>query len=118
MPAPYVAGSPPDEFDRTLETAKALDRHLQDAIGSLAPQKESTMPNPGSFAASLRAMVDEAKAGVEQAQADGRAKVSEAVAKLNEAKEATAKVAGAMAQTISDQAAEVISDLGQISNDL
>jgi hypothetical protein len=116
MPAPYIAGAPPDEFDNTLETARTLDRHLQQAITDLGQPKGPTMSD--SFAASLRAMIDEAKAGVEQAREDGRSKVSAAVAKLNEAKAATVKVSGAIAQTISDQADEVISDLGQISNDL
>lgn len=77
-----------------------------------------TSPTPGSFAASIRAMMDEARAGVAQARADGLAKVGEAVGKLNDAKAATAKVAGTMAQTIEDEAASVLSELGQISNDL
>jgi hypothetical protein len=46
-------------------------------------------PIPGSFAASMRAMMDEARAGVAQARADGVAKVGEAVSKLNDAKVAT-----------------------------
>ena len=78
----------------------------------------TTNPAPGGFAASLRAMMDEARAGVEQARADGLAKVGEAVQRLNDAKAATAHVAGKMAATIEDEAAAVVSELGQISNDL
>lgn len=118
MPAPYLTGAAPDEFDRTLETARTLDRHLQDAIGGLAQQKGPTMPTtaPGGFAAGLRAILDEAKAGLEQAQKDGRAKVGEAVAKLKDATTATLQVSGTIAQAITEQADEVMSDLGQISN--
>jgi hypothetical protein len=77
-----------------------------------------TTPAPGSFAASIRAMMDEARHGVAQARADGLAKVTEAVGKLTEAKTATAHVAASMAKTIEDEAASVLAELGQISNDL
>jgi hypothetical protein len=78
----------------------------------------STPAAPGSFAASLRAMMDEARAGVTQARADGLAKVGDAVGKLNEAKVAVTHVTGAMAATIESEAADVLAELGQISNDL
>lgn len=78
----------------------------------------STPAAPGSFAAGIRAMMNEARAGVAQARSDGLAKVSDAVGKLNEAKVATAHVAGTMAKTIEDEAADVMAELGQISNDL
>jgi hypothetical protein len=80
--------------------------------------KSMSTPNPGSFAAGIRAMMDEARAGVAKARADGLAKVGDAVGKLNDAKVATAHVAGAMAQTIENEAADVMAELGQISNDL
>lgn len=117
MPAPYVTGEQPD-LDQTLETAKTLDRHLQEAIRDFAPTKGPTMSPtaPGGFAASLRAILDEAKAGLEQAQQDGKAKVGEAVAKLKDATTATLQVSGTIAQAITDQADAVMSDLGQISN--
>lgn len=76
------------------------------------------MPAPGSFAASLKAIVNEAKAGIEQAKADGLAKVTASVGKLKDAAAATTKVTSAMAQTAEDDAAAVLSELGQISNDL
>lgn len=78
----------------------------------------STTPAPGSFAADIRAMMDEARAGVAQARADGRAKVGEAVQKLHQAKTATAHVADKMAGMIHDEASDVLAELGQISNDL
>lgn len=116
MSAPYVTGSQPG-LNETLESAKALDRFLGEAIRDLAPLKDQAMTTaPGGFAASLRAILDDAKAGLEQAQADGRARVGEAVAKLKDATAATLQVSGNLAQTISDQADEVMSDLGQISN--
>jgi ribosomal protein L1 len=84
------------------------------------PPKGNTMstPAPGSFAAQIRAMMDEARAGVAQARADGIAKVGEAVGKLHDAKVATAKVADQMVNRIEDEAASVMSEIGQISNDL
>jgi hypothetical protein len=72
----------------------------------------------GSFAASIRAMMDEAREGVQQARADGLAVVQSAVNELGEAKAATVKVAGQMAKTIRDEASDVMAELGQISNDL
>jgi hypothetical protein len=77
-----------------------------------------TNPVPGGFAAGIRAMMDEARAGVAQARADGLAKVGEAVQALNEAKTATAHVADKMAGAIHSEAADVMAELGQISNDL
>ncbi len=75
-------------------------------------------PPAGSFAASIRAMMDKARAGVAQARADGLARVGEAIGKLNDAQAATAHVAGSMAKTIEDEASSVMSELAQISNDL
>lgn len=83
------------------------------------PQSKSmTTPAPGSFAASLKALLDEGRAGVEQAKADGHAKVRDALGKMHEAKTAVAHVTNNMAQTIHDEAHSVLSELGQISNDL
>lgn len=73
---------------------------------------------PGSFAASIRAMMDEARQGIAQARAEGLAKVGAAVGKLNEAKAATAHVTGQMVATIESEAADVMAELGQFSNAL
>jgi hypothetical protein len=85
-----------------------------------APTRTITMSTPtkGSFAAGLKAMMDEARAGIQQARADGVAKVGEAVGKLNDAKVATTKVAANIVSTIESEAADVMAELGQISNDL
>lgn len=83
-----------------------------------ATQKGPSMTAPGSFAASIKAMLDDARAGVAKAREDGLAKVGEAVKKLGVAKDATVHVAGTMAKTIEEEAASVMSELGQISNDL
>jgi hypothetical protein len=85
-----------------------------------AKPKEVRMssPAPGSFAASIRAMMDEARSGVAKAREEGLAKVSDAVSKLGEAKAATEHVAASMAKTIHDEADAVMAELGLISNDL
>lgn len=80
--------------------------------------KPMSRPPVGSFAASLRAMMDESRDSLARARADGLKQVAEAVEKLNDAKSATRQVAGTMARTIEDEAAAVLSELGQISNDL
>jgi hypothetical protein len=85
---------------------------------SIRTEPMSIPAAPGSFAASLKAMMDEARAGIAQARTDGAAKVSDAVSKLNDAKVATTHVAGTIAKTIEDEAADVLRELGQISNDL
>lgn len=110
----------------TSTTAFASDDEIETAIRNalrlpsvplIAEKPESaSMTAPGSFAASIRAMMDEARAGVAQARADGLAKVTEAVGKLTEAKAATAQVAASMAKTIEDEAASALAELGQISN--
>lgn len=108
--------------------AQKLDDHLADSIAHLTPLPTVNLtegkpmttppPVPGSFAASIRAMMDEARAGVAQARSDGLAKVGEAVGKLTDAKVSIAKVSASMATTIEEEAASVLSELGQISNDL
>ena len=109
--------------------AQKLEDHLVAAIAEFTPtplpvvnlteaKPVMTTPAPGSFAASIRAMMDEARAGVAQARTDGLAKVGQAVGKLSEAKVSIAKVSASMATTIEEEAASVLSELGQISNDL
>jgi hypothetical protein len=96
--------------------SNATDEQIGAEIARI--RKTEPMTKPGSFAAGIRAMMDEARAGVAKAREDGLAKVGDAVKKLDEAKVATVSVAGQMAKTIEDEAAEVMSELGQISNDL
>ncbi len=80
--------------------------------------KTMSTPNPGSFAASIRAMLDQGRAGVEKAKADGLAQVSAAVNKMNDAKDATAKVSASIAASIHSEVADVMAELGQFSNEL
>lgn len=80
--------------------------------------KPMTTPAPGSFAASLRALMDDARAGVAQAKVDGMAQVQEAVGDLHQVKASVVHVTGKMAQSIKDEAADIRAELGQISNDL
>jgi hypothetical protein len=63
-------------------------------------------------------MMDEARASLEQARSDGTTQVKKAVEKLAMAKESVGKVSGQIAKTISDEADDVMAELGQISNDL
>lgn len=102
----------------SITTTTPLPQVLLTPAPAQPQGKPMTTPAPGSFAASIKAMMDEARAGVAQARADGLAKVTEAVGKLHDAKAATAKVASNMVQTIEDEAAAAMSELGQISNDL
>jgi hypothetical protein len=128
--------------DHAVATSEKLNQHLSKSIQMLRAQQHvpevsvqtplptvsindqetkaapMTNPAPGSFAASIKAMLDEAKAGLAQARAEGLATVQQAVAKLNDAKAATAKVAGNMAKTIEEEAASALSELGQVSNDI
>jgi len=107
---------PPPNVPVQIETPMPA---LAATAAPIQPQgKPMTTPAPGSFSASLKAMLDEAQAGLEQARNDGRARVGAAVGKLNEAKTATTKVATTVAQQIEDTASAALSDLGQISNDL
>ena len=82
----------------------------------IIPAAPATTPSPGGFVASIRAMMDEARAGLTQARTDGLAKVGDAVSKLVEAKVAVTQVSASMARTIEDEAASVLAELGQISN--
>jgi hypothetical protein len=111
-------GASDDEIVASIQKAESARLSSAAPTPAQSQDKPMTTPAKGSFAASLKAMMDEARAGVAQARADGIAKVSEAVGKLNEAKTATAQVAGAMAKNISDEADSVLAELGQISNDL
>jgi hypothetical protein len=108
-----------DEFRPVRAASDALDAHLTSAIAELSQGKPAvTVAAPGSFAASLKAIVDDARAGLAQQRVDGVAQVQAAVGKINEAKAAVAHVTSSMAKTIEDEAAAVLAELGQISNDL
>lgn len=103
--------------DQEIEDAIRVALRLP-AVPLIDQPKDAPMSTPaqGSFAASIRAMMDEARAGVAQARADGLAKVGAAIAKLDEAKVQTARVADGMARAIADEADAALAELGQISN--
>src|SRR5246127_1270387 len=118
-----IAAVDPMATDKEIEeaTRKAASMTAASApepVSTPAAPKASPMTNPapGGFAAGLKAILDNAKAGVAKAQADGLAKVNAAATKLNEAAAHTAAVTDNMAQTINDQADAVLAELGQISN--
>lgn len=73
---------------------------------------------PGGFAASLKALVDDAKSSIAQAQADGFAEVQSAVADLHKVKATVKHVTGNMAAGIRGDIADIHAELGQITNDL
>jgi hypothetical protein len=115
------ASATESDVERAIRAAVA-STDIVTTIPMVSPIAEKPKGKPmavqGGFAASIKAMLDEARTGLEQAQADGKAKVGEAVGKYNQAKAATAHVTGTMAKTIADEADAVLSELGQISNDL
>lgn len=86
----------------------------------IASPAASVRPKPraGSFAAGIRAMLDDARAGLDRAKADGLAKVQDAVGELQAAKEATGKISDQIAQTIRDEAADARAELGQFTNEI
>lgn len=108
------------------EIVKVLDASPIPSGALLAPVTMAEAPKvqpmppaaPGSFAASLKALMDDARAGIIQARADGRAKVSEALGLMTEAQAATRHVTDAMASTIKAEADDVMTELRQITNDL
>lgn len=105
-----------------LTASQQLDQHLTTAIADLStpPAGKPVMSATptGSFVAGLKAMVDDARADLERTRIDGTAVVQVAVGKIHEAKAAVAHVTSSMAKTIEDEAAAVLAELGQISNDL
>lgn len=75
-----------------------------------------TKPAPGGFAAQIRSMMDGARNRLAQAQADGIAKVSDAVNAHERAVGQVVAVTTTMVQTIEDETAAALAELGQISN--
>lgn len=104
--------------DQSAEASASTPLPPRPTLATVAASPARRPVAPGSFVAGLRAMMDEATAGIAQAQADGHAKVKDAVDKLAGAKEATLRVSGNIAQTIGDQADDIMAELGQISNSL
>jgi hypothetical protein len=118
--AQMPAGTPIAGAAQPAQSAVGPSAALLPPITTTAPQPtgKPMTPAPGSFAASLKSMMDEARANIDRARADGTTVVKDAVAKLDAARAATTKVADNIAHTIEDEAAAVMAELGQISNDL
>ncbi|WP_315731622.1 MULTISPECIES: hypothetical protein [unclassified Bradyrhizobium] len=114
------------EIERVIRLAISSDKAgeiIPSPSAALLPELTQTKPEPratmsGSFAASIKAMVDAAKADLEQAKADGLAEVQGAIGKLGEAKSAVKHVTGSMARSIHGQVDDIMAELGQITNDL
>lgn len=122
LAAPIAPATPPAPIPTPMPMPAATEAVVEPAPAAApttAPApKAKPVPAVGSFAASLKAMMNEALAGVEQAKENGASKVRAKVAMLNEAKTAVVRVTDNMAQNIEDQANSVMAELGQISNDL
>lgn len=109
MPAPYVTGAAPD-LNQTLDTARALDRHLEAAISEFSPTKGKTMSNGlkrlKSFSETLRASLD--------AEADKAAVALQAA--HDEAVQAAHDVRDKIGGEFKSAASEVQDMLNQITN--
>jgi hypothetical protein len=77
---------------------------------------ETPKPPNAGFAASIRAMMDEARSDLAKAREDGLSKVKGAVGKLKEAQSAVVQVTNSMAKSLEDEAESITAELGQISN--
>lgn len=81
-----------------------------------AARKGPTMAASTGFAAQIRSMMDGARNRLAQAQAEGIAKVSNAVDAHERAVGQVVAVTTSMVQTIEDETAAALAELGQISN--
>jgi hypothetical protein len=121
--AQVPAGSSPTQIAAALNVQKInqiAGPVMTDPLPTvtLAPAAPPTpaKPAPGSFAASIRAIMNEARDGLAQARADGIAQVREAVGDLQQVTAQTKQVTGSMVKTIQDETATARAELGQISN--
>src|SRR5579859_214218 len=99
LPESMIAATPPAV--QTADSASLLPRA---SLQAAQETKTMSTPSPGGFAASLKAMMDEARAGLDQAQASGRARVKEAVGKLQQTATATVNASESVAKVIEDTA--------------
>lgn len=106
-----------EEFRPVRAASDALDAHLTSAIVELSQERPIVTVTPtGNFATQIRGMLDQARADLAAARNDGIAKVGDAIGKMRDAQTQTQLVTAGMAQTIEDEAAAVLAELGQISN--
>jgi hypothetical protein len=113
-----VQEHPNDEEFRPVRAASdALDAHLTSAIAELSQEKPVvTAPQPGSFVAQIRAMMDGARADLAKTKEDGIAQIKEAVTEHVKAGEQVKAVTASMVQVIKNETADALAELGQISN--
>jgi hypothetical protein len=78
--------------------------------------KPMASPVPGGFAAQIKAMLDGARADLANVKAEGVAQVQAAVQEHVKAGQQVKAVTASMAQTIRSETADVLAELGQISN--
>ena len=82
-----------------------------------APEvKPMATPSPFGFAAQLKAMMQQARADLANVKAEGIATVQSAVEEHVQAGLQVKAVTAAMASTIKAETADILSELGQISN--
>lgn len=115
------AGSSASQIAAALSNPPKTEQQVMASADQLPPVTVASAPRAapvatGGFAASLKAMLDQARAGVTKAQSDGLAKVQAAVGKLNAATTHISAVSDSTAKSIEDQANSVLAELGQISN--
>lgn len=80
------------------------------------PTKGPAMASPTGFAAQIRAMLNDARADLENARADGLKHVAAAVGEMREVKTQVENVTAGMVRVIRDETADMLAELGQISN--
>lgn len=90
---------------------------LPTATPPAAPKvKAMASPAPGGFAAQIKAMLNGARADLENAKADGLKQVGAAVSEMRDAQAQVVNVAAGMASVLKAETADVLAELGQISN--
>lgn len=100
------------------ETAPELSPPpLPSPTAPAAPKvKPMGTPAPGGFAAQIKAMLNGARADLENAKADGIKQVGAAVDEMKQAQQQVVAVANNMKAVIQAETADVLAELGQISN--
>lgn len=112
--------APQEEIERSIRNTAQLANYRKLPANTIdgVPERKARMSISTGFAASLKALMDEARADLERTRTEGMTRVQGALGKYSEAKAATVQVSASLAKTIEDEAASVMAELGQISNDL
>lgn len=113
MPAPYLTGGSPDkppDIEQTLESAKALDRYLEEAISDLAPPKGPTMSK------GLRRLKNLSETLMSSLDAEADKAAAELQASHDEAVQATKAIRDHIGGEFKSAAKDVKDMLNQITN--